>query len=140
MITGIVKYPHHGKTIRFIRLRQNTLQLAAGMNGGANAPKLEQRPSSAVALLRRMERRVGFCEFRFDTPQLAAGRFIVPTIRLNRGCPQLAPYSYKSGFSTEVFQLSAFNPSFTFQLSPVLDLIRSSDGIHLSVIQLQFPN
>jgi len=46
------------------------------MNGGANAPKLEQRPSSAVALLRRMERRVGFCEFRFDTPQLAAGRFI----------------------------------------------------------------
>ena len=47
-----------------IRLRQNTLQLAAGMNGGANAPKLEQR------------RRVGFCEFRFDTPQLAAGRFI----------------------------------------------------------------
>jgi hypothetical protein len=48
----------------FIRLRQNTLQLAAGMNGGANAPKLEQR------------RRVGFSEFRFDTPQLAAGRFI----------------------------------------------------------------
>jgi len=62
--------------IRFIRLRQNTLQLAAGMNGGANAPKLEQRPSSAVALLRRMERRVGFSEFRFDTPQLSAGRFI----------------------------------------------------------------
>ena len=60
----------------FIRLRQNTLQLAAGMNGGANAPKLEERPSSAVALLRRMERRVGFCEFRFDTPQFAAGRFI----------------------------------------------------------------
>jgi len=34
------------------------------MNGGANAPKLEQR------------RRVGFGEFRFDTPELAAGRFI----------------------------------------------------------------
>ena len=50
--------------ILFIRLRQNTLQLAAGMNGGANAPKLEQR------------RRVGFGEFHFDTPQLAAGRFI----------------------------------------------------------------
>jgi hypothetical protein len=65
------------KSIAFIRLRQNTLQLAAGMNGGANAPKLEQRPSSAVALLRRMERRVGFSEFPFDTPQLAAGRFIV---------------------------------------------------------------
>jgi len=43
------------------------------MNGGANAPKLEQRPSSAVALLRRMERRVGFCEFRFDTPQDRVG-------------------------------------------------------------------
>jgi hypothetical protein len=37
---------------------------AAGMNGRANAPKLEQR------------RRVGFGEFSFDTPQLAAGRFI----------------------------------------------------------------
>jgi hypothetical protein len=34
------------------------------MNGGANAPKLEER------------RRVGFGEFRFDTPQLAAGSFI----------------------------------------------------------------
>jgi hypothetical protein len=34
------------------------------MNGGANAPKLEQR------------RRVGFGEFGFDTPQLAAGSFI----------------------------------------------------------------
>ena len=50
--------------IFFIRLRQNTLQVAAGMNGRANAPKLEQR------------RRVGFGEFSFDTPQLAAGRFI----------------------------------------------------------------
>jgi len=30
-----------------------------------------------VALLRRMERRVGFGEFPFDTPQLAAGRFIL---------------------------------------------------------------
>jgi len=36
--------------ITFIRLRQNTLQLAAGMNGGANAPKLEQRPSSSDAI------------------------------------------------------------------------------------------
>jgi len=35
------------------------------MNGGANAPKLEQR------------RRVSFSEFPFDTPQLAAGRFII---------------------------------------------------------------
>jgi len=75
----------------FIRLRQNTLQLAAGMNGGANAPKLEQRPSSAVALLWRMERRVGFCEFRFDTPQLAAGRFIDKPKAYSRRC-QNSPF------------------------------------------------
>jgi len=45
----------------FIRLRQNTLQFAAGMNGVANPPKRSAR------------RRVGFGEFRFDTPQLAGG-------------------------------------------------------------------
>jgi len=60
--------------VRFIRLRQNTLQLAAGMNGGANAPKLEER------------RRVGFGEFRFDTPQLAAGSFICGTRSQVQGC------------------------------------------------------
>jgi len=56
-----------------IRLRQNTLQLAVGMNGGANAPKLEQR------------RRVGFGEFRFDTPQLVGAK---RRSRL-RGCGEL---------------------------------------------------
>jgi len=49
---------------RFIRLRQNTLQLAAGMNG-----EVTRRSSSE-------RRRVGFGEFRFDTPQFAAGSFI----------------------------------------------------------------
>jgi len=57
-------------------------------DGGANAPKLSRAPVlvrrqrlwptvSAVALLRRMERRVGFGELRFDTLQLAAGMFIM---------------------------------------------------------------
>jgi hypothetical protein len=48
----------------FIRLRQNTQQLAAGMNGKANAPKLFRAKAGC------------FGEFRFDTPQLAAGSFI----------------------------------------------------------------
>ena len=56
--TGVEKVPP--ETAKFIRLRQNTLQFAADMNGGANASKLEQR------------REVGFGEFRFDTPQFAA--------------------------------------------------------------------
>jgi hypothetical protein len=43
---AIFRDPHH----IFIRLRQNTLKLAAGMNGGANALKLEQRPSSSDAI------------------------------------------------------------------------------------------
>jgi hypothetical protein len=50
----------------FIRLRLNTLQLAAGMKGMAT------RQSS-------LERRrvIGYGEFRFDTPQLAVGSFII---------------------------------------------------------------
>jgi hypothetical protein len=50
--------------MKIIRLRQNTLQLAAGMNGMAT------RRSS------KSEGGFGFGEFRFDTPQLAAGSFI----------------------------------------------------------------
>ena len=52
----------------FIRLRLNTLQLAAGMKGVAT------RQSS-------LERRrvIGYGEFRFDTPQLAVGSFIIVT-------------------------------------------------------------
>jgi hypothetical protein len=33
----------------------------------------------------------------------------VTTIRRNRACPQLVPYISKYGFSTEIFQLPAFN-------------------------------
>jgi hypothetical protein len=50
--------------VRFIRLRQNTLWLATGMNGKATAPKLKER------------RRVGFGGIPLDTPPLAAGGFI----------------------------------------------------------------
>jgi hypothetical protein len=54
----------------FIRLRQNTLRLAAGMNGRANPQKLKER------------RRVGFGGIPHDTPPLAAGSFIY--LRKNR--------------------------------------------------------
>ena len=45
----------------FIRLRRNTLLLAAGMNGGANALKLEKQTW------------VSFGEFRFDAPSASGG-------------------------------------------------------------------
>jgi hypothetical protein len=48
---------------RFIRLRQDTPQLAAEINGEANPTKLQRR-------------RVGFGEFRLDTPLLVEGSFI----------------------------------------------------------------
>jgi len=51
------------------------------MNGRANAPKLEQR------------RRVGFCEFRFDTPQFAAGRFIMDRVGEAKDEVHLVRYS-----------------------------------------------
>ena len=70
---SICFYPiKHG----FIRLRQNTLQLAAGMNGGANAPKLEQRRRVGFGATWRAIAPESDGGFRFDTPQLAAGSFI----------------------------------------------------------------
>ena len=50
--------------LTFIRLRLDTLQLAAGMKG------VVTRRSS------QSEGGLGFGEFRFETPQLAAGSFI----------------------------------------------------------------
>ncbi len=50
----------------FIRLRQNTPQLAAGMNGGANRVEARQGEDGLAS-----------AQFRFDTPQLAAGSFIL---------------------------------------------------------------
>ena len=55
------------KSGRFIRLRQNTPQLAAGMNGGANRVEARQGEDGLAS-----------AQFRFDTPQLAAGSFIDP--------------------------------------------------------------
>ena len=55
--------------VLFIRLRQNTLRLAAGMNGEVNPPKLGER------------RRVGYGGIPLDTPPLAVGSFIC---RFNR--------------------------------------------------------
>jgi hypothetical protein len=49
----------------FIRLCQNTLQLAAGMNGGPNRVEARQGEDGLAS-----------AQFRFDTPQLAAGSFI----------------------------------------------------------------
>jgi len=49
----------------FIRLRLNTLQLAAGMKGVATRRSPQGR-----------RRVISYGEFRFDTPQLAAGSFI----------------------------------------------------------------
>ena len=49
-----------------IRLRRNTLQLAAGMKGKANRAEARQSEGGFLAT----------AEFRFDTPQLAAGSFI----------------------------------------------------------------
>ena len=48
-----------------IRLCQNTLQLAAGMNGGPNRVEARQGEDGLAS-----------AQFRFDTPQLAAGSFI----------------------------------------------------------------
>jgi len=57
--------------LRFIRLRQNTPQLAAGMNGGANRVEARQGEDGLAS-----------AQFRFDTPQLAAGSFITTRLDL----------------------------------------------------------
>ena len=59
----------------FIRLRQNTLQLAAGMNGVVN--RVEARQSEDGSILSTCyDFGLATAQFRFDTPQLAAGSFI----------------------------------------------------------------
>jgi hypothetical protein len=50
----------------FIRLRQNTLQLVAVMNGEANHAEARKREGGLAS-----------AQCRSDTPQLAAGSFIV---------------------------------------------------------------
>jgi hypothetical protein len=55
----------HLHYIDFIRLRQNTLRLAAGMNGKVNAPKLFRAKAGWL------------WRIPLDTPPLAVGSFIV---------------------------------------------------------------
>jgi hypothetical protein len=53
--------------IRFIRLRQNTHELAPWMSGKLNGTIIHQTQSGLAS-----------AELRFDSPQLAAGSFIEP--------------------------------------------------------------
>ena len=65
------------RSFKFIRLRLNTPQFAAGMRGKANravAP-LSEGGSGYGATWRAIARKSDG-GFRFDTPQLAAGSFI----------------------------------------------------------------
>ncbi len=60
----------------FVRLRQDTLQLAAGMNGVVN--RVEARQSGDGFILSKCyDFGLATAQFRFDTPQQAAGSFIV---------------------------------------------------------------
>ena len=61
--------PGRGKRF-FIRLRQNTLGLAAGMNGEVNRAVARRAPVLRSSPLRRMERRVGYGAIPLDTPPL----------------------------------------------------------------------
>ncbi len=61
----------------FIRLRLNTLQLAAGMKGKVNRAEARQSVGGlGYGATCRAEAIESEGRFRFDTPQLAAGSFI----------------------------------------------------------------
>ena len=59
------EFPDRKQTLFWVKNYSPSPEYPVPLYGGANAPKLEER------------RLVGFNEFRFDTPQLAAGSFIV---------------------------------------------------------------
>jgi hypothetical protein len=59
----------------FIRLRRNTLQLAAGMNGKVNRAEALQSEGGLIPLY-HFNIGIATAQFRFDTPPLAAGSFI----------------------------------------------------------------
>jgi hypothetical protein len=59
----------------FIRLRLNTLQLAAGMKGEVNRAEAYQSEGGLIPPY-HCHGGVATAQFRFDTPQLAAGSFI----------------------------------------------------------------
>ena len=60
----------------FIRLRLNTLQLAAGMKGKVNRAEAHQSEGGLNPLY-HFNVGMATAQLRFDTPQLAAGIFIV---------------------------------------------------------------
>jgi len=59
----------------FYRLRLNTLQLAAGMKGKVNRAEAHQSEGGLIPLY-HFNVRMATAQFRFDTPQFAAGSFI----------------------------------------------------------------
>jgi hypothetical protein len=59
----------------FIRLRRNTLQLAAGINGKVNRAEAHQSEGGLISLY-HFNIGIATAQFRFDTPPLAAGSFI----------------------------------------------------------------
>jgi hypothetical protein len=64
------------KGLVFIRLRRNTLQLAAGMKGKVNRAEAYQSEGGLIPLY-HFNLVMATAQFRFDTPQLAAGSFIL---------------------------------------------------------------
>jgi hypothetical protein len=64
------------KGLVFIRLRRNTLQLAAGMKGKVNRAEAHQSEGGLIPLY-HFNLVMATAQFRFDTPQLAAGSFIL---------------------------------------------------------------
>ena len=73
----------------FIRLRLNTLQLAAGMKGKVNRAEAHQS-EGGLNLLNHFNGGIATAQFRFDTPQLAAGSFI-RKMRNGSGCLIIEP-------------------------------------------------
>jgi hypothetical protein len=64
------------KGLVFIRLRRNTLQLAAGMKGKVNRAEAYQSEGGLIPLY-HFNLVMATAQFRLDTPQLAAGSFIL---------------------------------------------------------------
>jgi len=58
-----------------IRLRRNILQLAAGMISEVNRAEAHQSEGGLIPLY-HFNVRMATAQFRFDTPQFAAGSFI----------------------------------------------------------------
>jgi hypothetical protein len=81
----------------FIRLRQNTLRLVAGINGEVNCAVARRanrrRAEAALCCIAKAEVGRGYGAISLDTPPLAAGSFI-------------------SGFSEFLRRIAVFSPHF----------------------------